>query len=173
MITMPLAALLIGMFSLPFSTTTHAAESKVVGVKDGLELIVSHIITPSSPHSTIECSLHNTTDQDIPFDLSGPTYRLTFRLLDVAGAEIAMEPQWQKLNGTVDPAFNARHSSSAIKPGLSRTFTFHPDEAYGNRWKYGVRLAVSWEPGIDWSTEKPYTKGRGLTVGFEIERAGR
>lgn len=165
--------MLIVIVGLQLVAPLHADESRVVGRRDGLELILTSQDTYASQHPSIECKLHNTTNQDIPFDLSGPTCRLSFQLLSASGAEIAMEPAWKRSYGTVDATFNARHASAAIKSGSSRTFVLHFDEAYGERWKSGVRLVVSWEPGIDWSTEKPYVRGRGLSVGLDIQAAGR
>lgn len=152
-------------------TVMHADERRATGVKDGLELIVSTVVRSGVPQPILECSLHNTTDQDIPFDLSGPTDRLSFKLLDASGAEIPMDAEWKRLNAWGDDAPYARHASAVIKPEASRVYAFRPSEAYGERWKSGRRLVVSWEPGIDWSTEKPHTRGRGLSVEFDVEAA--
>lgn len=155
---------------LSFLTIIHADENKVSGTKDGLELIVSTVTSPDTPQPSIECRLHNTTDQDIPFDLSGQAFRLSFQALDAGGNDIPMtaagekEYDWRRTE-------HMRHSTAAIQPGNDRVFTFHPHRAYGDRWKTAVRLVVSWEPGIDWTwPQKPYTKGRGLSVSYDIPK---
>lgn len=172
MINTPRLATLLAIVLLPALARIHGQEAEAVGVQDGIELIVSTVVTPGELMPTLECRLHNCTDQDIHFDLSGPTYRISFRLLDASGAEIPMNAEWKRLNAWGDDAPNARHSSSTIKPGASRVFAFRPGDAYGEHWKSGRRLLVSWEPGIDWSTEKPYARGRGLAVDFNVQEAG-
>jgi hypothetical protein len=158
---------------LSFLAVIHADEKRVVGIKDGLELIVSTVAVPDHPLPLIECRLHNTTDQDIPFDSSTPTHRLTFQLYDASGADLPMDPEWKRLNAYDEAGFARRHASSAVKPGKDRIFSFRPDLAYGERWKQAARLVVNWEPGIDWAwPQKPYTKGRGLKVNYEIPKDG-
>lgn len=161
---------LIATCLLSALTLIHATENSVVGIKDGLELVVATVTTPESPMAMIECRLHNTTDQDIPFDSSTPTHRLTFKLVDASGVELPMDPEWKRLNAYDEEGFARRHASSAIKAGKDRLFSFRPDQAYGERWRMAARLVVNWEPGIDWSTEKPYTKGRGLAVTYPIPK---
>lgn len=171
MINTPYLATFLAIVLLPVLTKIQGQEAKVVGVQDGIELIVSTVVAPGELMPTLECRLHNTTDQDIHFDLSGPTFRLSFKLLDASGAEIPMDAEWKRLNAWGDDAPNARHSSATITPGASRTFAFRTGDAYGELWKSGRRLLVSWEPGIDWSTEKPYTRGRGLFVDLNVHGA--
>lgn len=165
------SALLGAIVLLSFSPAFCAEAEKAIGEKDGLQLIISKVAVPDLLQPAFECRLHNISDEDIPFDLSTHDYRLSFRAIDARGKDIPMtsegdrEYDWRRVE-------HMRHSSATIEPGEDRVFTFHPVRAYGERWKSAAHLIVSWEPGIDWSTEKPYTKGRGLTVSYEIPKDG-
>lgn len=147
--------------------------SRDTATLDGLELNLVMDSQSGKINPIVKSTLRNTTSAAIPFLRVGLAWRLQFRLLDSLGNVIPMEPAWERMTSV--------KSIRDIRPwqlaaGESLTFDVPLDQAFGARWRSGVRLEVSWEPGDDYniqeSTIKPYTIGRGLNAGIAVNLDG-
>jgi hypothetical protein len=161
----------VAIFSLIFLTcmsiiSVNANDTnKTSVVLDGLSLEVTFRCGDNTSVATAECVITNTTSVPVQYESTGPNVGFAFKLLDLAGNQVAKNAEWERLNGVSDMS---KHSAKMIQPKDALIFSLPFAEVFRSSWKPGYTLLVEWNPGDD-GKGNPLQTGRGLAAELELK----
>lgn len=164
----PLSVAIICLFYLACLSITPVNANdtnKTSVVLDGLNLDVTFLNDTHANAAKAECVLTNTTSVPVPYEGTGPNMGFSFKLVDLAGNQIAKNTDWEKLNGVSDMS---KHSAKMIEPKGTLMFSLPFAEAFSSPWRSGYRLLVEWNPGDD-GKGNPLQTGKGLAAVLELK----
>lgn len=128
--------------------TGHAIQAQdspePAGQKDGINFFIRFAEPLDHENPKILCTLENTTDRPVPFQLQGAAEGSGFdlHLIDKDGNEIEKTAEWIRLYETGD-SMHIRYG--ALRPGIPYgPIEIELKKAYGPKWVSGTRLDIEW-----------------------------
>ena len=143
-----------GQISLP----SHKVD---LGEKDGLGLEIYFEPVKEGIPQDFVCSIQNSGGVGVPFESRGLTNGYVIRLFDSRDVEIPNRYLRTEQEDRLSPGHRAQ---VFIDPHAGLAYQLNLEETFGSKWRLGVTLEISWDPG-----EGPGVgRGKGLSGALDL-----